>query len=317
MATTGVQVDTSGASDAQPKVSQNWKRRWRSLLTPWLFLALPLAIYLIWVIGPLFYSFYLSLTNWDGVTNPVFIGFRNYQTLLHDPVLYTAFANNIKVLCVFLIVPIAGGLGLAVLFNRPSRFVNVLKAAIYSPMVLSFIVIGLIWSWFYLPNEGVLNTLLRNIGLGILAKSWLSDASISMFSITFAACWRQIGYVMLLYLAGLNTIDPTFIEAARIDGANGWQVFRQILFPLLTPITTIIVVATIIDSLQFFDLVFIMTHGGPGYASTVLANFMYTEAFVNFRYGYGAAIAVVEFLLSFVFIVVYLTRLLRQGSESI
>jgi len=317
MATTGVRVDTSSTSKTRSEVSQNRRRRWRSLLTPWLFLALPLAIYLIWVIGPLFYSFYLSLTDWDGVTNPVFIGIRNYQTLLHDPVLYIAFANNIKVLCVFLIVPIAGGLGLAILFNRPSRFVNVLKAAIYSPMVLSFIVIGLIWSWFYLPNEGVLNTLLHNIGLGFLAKSWLSDASISMFSITFAACWRQIGYVMLLYLAGLNTIDPTYVEAAKIDGANGWQVFRQILFPLLTPITTIIVVATIIDSLQFFDLVFIMTHGGPGYASTVLANFMYTEAFVNFRYGYGAAIAVIEFLLSFVFIVVYLTRLLRQGSESI
>ncbi len=313
MATTGVRVD----NDSNSGIAKNRVRRRRFNFTPWLFLAVPLAIYLIWVIGPLFYSFYLSLTDWDGITNPTFIGFKNYQTLLHDPVLYIAFANNIKVLCVFLIVPIAGGLGLAILFNRPSRTVNVLKAAIYSPMVLSFVVIGLIWSWFYLPNEGVLNTVLRSIGLGFLAKSWLSDAQISIFSITFAACWRQIGYVMLLYLAGLNTIDPSFVEAAKIDGANGWQVFRQILFPLLAPITTIIVVATIIDSLQFFDLVYIMTHGGPGYATNVLASFMFTEAFTNFRYGYGASIAVVEFLLSFVFIVIYLTNMLRKGSESI
>jgi len=317
MATTGVRVDTSDTPDSHSGISKNRARRRHFNFTPWLFLAVPLAIYLLWVIGPLFYSFYLSLTDWDGITNPTFIGFKNYQTLLHDPVLYIAFVNNIKVLCVFLIVPIAGGLGLAILFNRPSRTVNILKAAIDSPMVLSFVVIGLIWSWFYLPNEGVLNTVLRDIGLGFLAKSWLSDAQISVFSITFAACWRQIGYVMLLYLAGLNTIDPTFVEAAKIDGANGWQVFRQIIFPLLAPITTIIVVATIIDSLQFFDLVYIMTHGGPGYATSVLASFMFTEAFTNFRYGYGASIAVVEFLLSFVFIVIYLINMLRKGNESI
>jgi multiple sugar transport system permease protein len=291
--------------------------RRRLHLAPWLFLALPLLIYFVWVVEPLFYSFYLSLTNWDGITAPIFIGLKNYQRLLGDRVFYTALVNNIKVLCVFLTIPIAGGLGLALLFNRPARTVNVLKSAIYSPMALSFVVIGLIWSWFYLPNEGFFNTLLRGVGLGFLAQSWLSNAQISIFSITAAASWRQIGYIMILYLAGLQTIDPTLVEAARVDGASPWQVFRSIVFPLLAPVTTIIVVVTVIDSLQFFDLVYIMTQGGPGYASTVLANFMYVEAFINFRYGYGAAIAVVQFLLSFIFIVIYLTYMIRKGTENI
>lgn len=316
MATIRSRGDTQSAQQAVSE--QPGRRVKRHLpLTPWLFLALPLLVYCVWVVEPLFYSFYLSLTNWDGITAPVFIGLKNYQRLLGDRVFYTALVNNVKVLCVFLTVPIAGGLGLALLFNRPARTVNFLKSAIYSPMALSFVVIGLIWSWFYLPNEGLFNTLLKSIGLGFLAQSWLSNAQISIFSITAAASWRQIGYIMILYLAGLQTIDPTLVEAARVDGASPWQVFRSIVFPLLAPVTTIIVVVTVIDSLQFFDLVYIMTQGGPGYASTVLANFMYTEAFTNFRYGYGAAIAVVQFLLSFIFIVIYLTSMIRKGTDSI
>ncbi len=316
MATIRSRGDTQSAQQAVSEQPGRRVRR-RLPLTPWLFLALPLLVYCVWVVEPLFYSFYLSLTNWDGITAPVFIGLKNYQRLLGDRVFYTALVNNVKVLCVFLTVPIAGGLGLALLFNRPARTVNFLKSAIYSPMALSFVVIGLIWSWFYLPNEGLFNTLLKSIGLGFLAQSWLSNAQISIFSITAAASWRQIGYIMILYLAGLQTIDPTLVEAARVDGASPWQVFRSIIFPLLAPVTTIIVVVTVIDSLQFFDLVYIMTQGGPGYASTVLANFMYTEAFTNFRYGYGAAIAVVQFLLSFIFIVIYLTSMIRKGTDSI
>ena len=316
MATIRSRGDTQSAQQAVSEQPGRRVRRHLSL-TPWLFLALPLLVYFVWVVEPLFYSFYLSLTNWDGITAPIFIGLKNYQRLLGDRVFYTALVNNVKVLCVFLTVPIAGGLGLALLFNRSARTVNFLKSAIYSPMALSFVVIGLIWSWFYLPNEGLFNTLLKSVGLGFLAQSWLSNAQISIFSITAAASWRQIGYIMILYLAGLQTIDPTLVEAARVDGASPWQVFRSIVFPLLAPVTTIIVVVTVIDSLQFFDLVYIMTQGGPGYASTVLANFMYTEAFTNFRYGYGAAIAVVQFLLSFIFIVIYLTSMIRKGTDNI
>ncbi len=312
MATTDVQKARTGSLEA---TNAKEKRGFRLNLTPWLFLAAPLIIYSIWVIWPLFDSFYLSLTDWNGVTDPVFTGLKNYRTLFQDPVFYTALINNVKVLVVFLTVPIIGGLGLAMLFNRESRVVNGLKAAVYSPMVLSFVVIGLIWSWFYLPNEGALNTLLKHIGLGFLAQNWLGNSQISVFSVTLAAAWRQCGYIMILYLAGLKTIDMTFIEAARVDGGNGWQVFRHVVFPLLAPITTITVVATVIDSLQFFDLIYIMTNGGPGFTSTVLSNFMYVEAFTNFRYGYGAAIAVIQFLLSFVFIVIYLTYIVRKGAE--
>ncbi len=284
-------------------------------LTPWYFLAIPLFVYLVWVIGPLFYSFYLSLTNWNGITDPSFVGGRNYLTLLHDDVFYTALLNNLKVLAVFLVVPVCGGLALALVMNRSARGMTVMKAAIYSPMALSFIVIGVIWSWLYLPSEGLINTLLRDVGLKVIAQNWLGSSQLAIFSVTLAACWRQIAYVMILYLAGLKTVDPTFIDAAKVDGANGWQTFWNVLLPLLAPTTVVIVVVTIVDSLRFFDLVFIMTHGGPGYASTVLSNFMFTETFTNYRYGYGAAIAVVQFLLSFIFIVIYLLNVLRKESE--
>ena len=285
-------------------------------LTPWLFLAVPLVIYLLWVIGPLFASFYISMTNWDGVDLvPKFTGLDNYIKLFGDPPFQTALLNNLKVLLVFTTIPVIGGLSLAMLLNRTAIGVKLIKALIYSPVVLSFVVIGLIWSWMYHPADGMINSTLRAVGLDSLTQGWLSNPDLTLFSIIAAACWRQIGYVMVLYLAGLTTVDPTLIEAARVDGANKWQQFRHVTLPLLAPITVVVVVITVIDSLRFFDLVFVMTKGGPGYASTVLANFMYIEAFNNYKYGYGAAIAVVQFLISFVFIIIYLTRVLREEVE--
>lgn len=282
---------------------------------PYLFLVVPLALFLMWVIGPMLYSFYLSLTDWNGVSPPHFIWFRNYVQLFGDPTFYTALLNNVKWLVSFITVPVVAGLALAMILNRNIPGARVIKSAVYSPYILSTVVVGLMFSWMYHPAGGLVNGALRALGLGKLAAGWLSDPALVTWCIIAAAIWRQVGYVMTLYLAGLQNVDPTLIDASRVDGASSWQAFRHVILPLLSPITIVVVVISVIDSLRSFDLIFVMTRGGPGNASTVLANFMYIEAFNNYRMGYGAAIAVILFLISAVFIFIYLIRTLSAELE--
>jgi len=286
----------------------------RAVWTPYLFLAVPLALFLIWVIGPMVYSFYLSMTNWDGVSPPDFIGLRNYVRLFDDPIFWTALLNNAKWVISFITAPVVIGLALAMVLNRDIPGARVIKSAFYSPYIIAPVVIGLIWGWMYQPANGLFNSALRAVGVA-KTPGWISDPALATWCIIAAAIWRQVGYVMTLYLAGLKGVDPSLIDASKVDGCNSWQAFRNVIFPLLSPITVVVVVISIIDSLRSFDLVFVMTRGGPANSSSVLANFMYIEAFNNYKMGYGAAIAVVLFLISAAFIFVYLRQALRTELE--
>lgn len=279
-------------------------------IVPWLFLALPLFFYGVWVIGPTIYTFFLSLNRWDGLSaNMQWVGLANYSRLYEDPVFHLALRNNITWLVVFMVIPVCMGLGLALILNQNLKGDKLFKAAIFSPMVLAPVVIGLIWAWIYDPFDGLLNATLSAVGLSALTGGWLGDPERVLYSIIAAASWRHTGYVMLLFLAGLKTIPQEAIEAARVDGASSWQAFVHVLFPLLIPSTIIVVVITIIESLRSFDFVNIMTGGGPFNRSNVLANYMYQQSFRNYRMGYGAAISVVLFALMFFFIVLYLRRM--------
>ena len=283
--------------------------------TPYLFLTIPLLLFIFWVIGPMLYTFYLSLTKWDGISAPVFIGFRNYEKLFRDPVFIISLKNNLKWVIAFITVPVASGLGLAVAVNREIPGGRFIKAAIFAPLVFSMVATGLIWAWLYNPAYGLINQIFNLIGLEQLAMGWLSDKDLVMWSIIFVAIWRQVGYVMVLYLAGLSGVDPTLLDASKVDGCNGWQTFRNVTFPLLSPITIIVVIVSVIDSLRAFDLVSVMTAGGPYNSSSVLANFMYIESFHNYKMGYGAAIAVILFIITLAFIIFYLTHVLRNELE--
>jgi ABC-type sugar transport system permease subunit len=291
------------------------REKFRSQLVPYLFLIIPLIIYLIWVIGPMFYTFYLSLTDWDGLSSPDFIGLRNYERLFRDPVFFTSLKNNLKWVLSFITIPVAAGLGLAMALNRAIPAEKFFKASFYSPMVLSLVVTGLIWSWQYNPAHGLINQMLRLVGLEALAIGWLSESNVVMWAIIVVAIWRQVGYVMVLYLAGLQSVDPGLVDASKVDGCSGWQTFRHVIFPLLAPVTVIVIVISIIDSLRAFDLVSVMTRGGPYNSSSVLANFMYIEAFNNYKMGYGAAISVILFLISLFFIFIYLYRVMQTEME--
>ncbi|MGC9398624.1 MAG: carbohydrate ABC transporter permease [Anaerolineae bacterium] len=290
--------------------------RSKSKYVPYLFLIGPLILYLVWVIGPMLYTFYLSLTKWDGLTEPIYIGFRNYERLFRDPVFYTSLKNNLKWIVSFITVPVVLGLALAMVLNTNVPGAKLFKASFYSPLVLSLVVCGLIWSWMYHPADGLINSILRRItGNPELKIGWLSDRDLVMWSIIIVAVWRQVGYVMVLYLAGLQGIDPQLIDAAKVDGATGLQTFRHVILPLLAPVTVIVVVISIIDSLRAFDLVSVMTRGGPYNSSSVLANFMYIEAFNNYKMGYAAAISVILFLISAVFIFFYLSNIMKEEME--
>ncbi len=291
--------------------------RGKAKLTPYLFLIVPLLIYLVWVIGPMFYTFYLSLTDWDGLSTPQLLDplTRNYTRLFDDPVFETSLKNNLKWVLSFVTIPVVVGLGLAMALNRKIPGDKYLKASFYSPMVLSLVVSGLIWSWMFHPANGLINSTLRGVGLDSLAQGWLSDKDWVMWSIIVVAVWRQVGYVMILYLAGLQSVDPGLIDASKVDGCNSWHTFRHIIFPLLQPVTVTVLVISVIDSLRAFDLVSVMTRGGPYNSSSVLANFMYIEAFNNYKMGYGAAISVILFLISLVFIFLYLWRVLQTELE--
>lgn len=285
-------------------------------MMPWLFLAFPLTLYVLWVIGPAFYTMYLSLTSWDGLSKPRFVGLENFRTLFDDPVFMTSLMNNVKWLAIFIVIPVCLGLALAMILNKNIRGEKFFKASIYSPMILSPAVIGLIWGWMYDPSGGLINTTLTAVGLKSLTAGWLSDPKLVLYCIIAAAAWRHTGYVMVLYLTGLKGIPGSVIEAARVDGASGWKMFWHILLPMLRPSTIIVVVVTIIDSLRAFDMVNMMTQGGPFNSSNVLANFMYLEAFHNYRMGFGAAVAVILFLIMFVFIVIYLREVIKSETES-
>lgn len=298
-------------------------RRKRRQWAPYLFLVIPLALYFTWIIGPTIATAVLSATNWDGVSALHFTNkngasylVQNFQRLFVDPNFWTALSDNIKWLLFFLLIPTSMGLAMAMIFNGKFRGSRLFKVAFYAPLVLAGVVTGLIWSAMYNPTDGLINSFLRIFtGTASGLPLWLGDRALALWCIIFAAAWRQVGYVMILYLAGLKGLDTTLIEAATVDGATFWERFRFVVFPLLAPVTVVVMVISIINSLRAFDLVAIMTNGGPDHSSEVLANFMYIEAFNNYKMGYAAAIAVVLFALMLCFIIPYLIYTSRTELE--
>lgn len=285
----------------------------KTSLLPWMFLALPLTMYLIWVILPVFQSMLFSLTSRDTIMygQKKFIGLGNFIRLFQDSQFHLALYNNLIWLVFFVALPIPLGLGIAMLFNQDYKGARLYKTLFYIPMTLSFAVIGTIWTWIYHPDFGALNTLLRSIGWESAAKQWLGDKRYMTFALVFVGVWRQVPYVMILYLAGLKNIPDELIEASMIDGASWGQRFRHIIIPLLTPATIIAMTISVIDSLRAFDIVYVMTNT-KARAAEVLASYMYSSAFHYQDYGYGSAIAVIQFIITFSFIVVYINSTLKN-----
>lgn len=278
-------------------------------LTPWLFLLPGLILFSIYVLYPIVRSFWVSFYEWDGMAEPIFVGWGNYIELFDDEVFWVSVKNNIIWLLLFLTSP-AIGLAIALFLNQKIRGIRAVKSLFFFPFVISQVVVGLMFSWFYAPDGGLLNEFLSLFGIDPIAP--LSEEGQATYAVITAGMWPQIAYCMILYLTGLNVINPDLIEAAQIDGAKGWTMLWYIIIPQLRPATFIAIVVTVIGSLRSFDTVAIMTLGGPYNSSSVLAFFMYEQAIFNFRMGYGAAIAVILFLIMAVYIAYFLSRMVRE-----
>ncbi len=304
----GLRRRTSGSS----RLGYATRRR----LTVAAFIGVPLLVQIIWIWRPAVQTIQWSFTRWDGFSERVWVGLANYERLFDDPVFSTALTNNIRWILGLVLVPIALGLPLAVALDRRLRFTRLYQGALYLPVVLSLVVVGLIWSWILQP-DGLLNRGLQAVALDAAARPWLADDSTALWAVLGAGMWRQAGYVMMIYLAGLKALDTTYPDAAAVDGANPWQVFRHVTLPLLRPVHIIVIVITIIDSFRAFDLVWVMTRGGPFNSTELLAVYMYRSAVFNFRIGYGSAIAVVLFGVSLLFIMTYLVRTYRRIDDPV
>ncbi|WP_343721714.1 sugar ABC transporter permease [Herbaspirillum seropedicae] len=268
------------------------------------FLAPACVMTLVYVLYPILYTIYLSFFSWDGMTAPRFVGLANYVELFHAPTFYTALKNNVLWLLMFLLAP-PMGLAIALYLNQKVIGMRVVKSLFFAPFVLSGVVVGLMYSWFYDPSFGLLSLL---FGQGVPV---LGDARYATFGIIFAALWPQTAYCMILFLTGLTALNHDQVEAARMEGAKGWTMLRYVILPQLRSTTFMAFVVSIIGALRSFDLISVMTSGGPYESSTVLAYYAYDQAIKYYRQGYSAAVAVTLFAIMLVYIVYQLRRMLR------
>jgi multiple sugar transport system permease protein/raffinose/stachyose/melibiose transport system permease protein len=265
----------------------------------------PLALYAVFVLYPLLQSAVFSTWKWNGMSDPEPVGLENFGRALEDPLFHGALWNTALWLLIAVVVPTLLGLGIAVLLDRPLRGSRLYKSVFYLPITLSLVVVGQVWIWIYQPDWGLLNTVLEALGLGGFATYWLGNPDTALISVIVAWCWQQTALALILYLAALTTVPRDLLEAAAIDGADSWQQFRRIIVPLLRPATVVVIALAVINTLKGFDIVYILTKGGPFHTSDNLAMFMYWVTFFKLQVGYGAAVAVALFLLAAIVIVIY------------
>ena len=283
-------------------------------LMPVLFIAPALLFFIVYVILPIFQSFYISLHEWDGLGEMVWVGFDHYAYLLDDDRFYTSLKNNLLWLVLYMLaVPV--GLFIALFLNQTVRGIRIYKSMFFFPFVISQIVVGLIFSWFYNPTFGVVGYLFEYFGAA--PPSILGDERYVTYGIIFAGLWPQIAYCMILYLTGLNNVALEQIEAGRLDGARGMRLLWYVVLPQLWPATFLAIVVTVIGALRSFDMIAIMTQGGPYGSSNVLSYYMYETALseYGFEMGYGSAIAVVLFLIMLCFIVAFLWKMYQDEKD--
>lgn len=281
------------------------------------FLLPALIIYAVFAIYPIINALILSFYDWDGVSeNRNFVGFNNYlQIFTQDPVFWTAVKNSLIWVVLSLIVPTIVGLALAVAVNQKIFARNSFRAIFYLPSIIASIAVATIWSWMYNPLLGLFNTLLKSLGLGFLIQDWLGDPNVALYSIFIAYIWQSAGATMVLFLAGLQGVPEELKEAARVDGANPWRVFWNVVLPSLRQTTIVVTVLTIINSLKVFDLIVGMTSGGPGQSTQVLALWSYTQSFGLRDFGNGMAVAMVLLALTLLIVIPYMMWVSRGSEE--
>ncbi len=342
--------------DSQGQSSRSWYKRNEIAVTPWLFLIPGIFFFMVYVIIPVFQSFQISLYEWDGISpweEAEFVGLEHYERLfgkdqprwererdpetgervprlVEDPEtgemvqeirerkwdrnFRISLLNNVKWLILYLLaIPI--GLFIALFLNQTVWGIRFYKSMFFFPFVISQVVVGLVFTWFYLPAEGLLSQFSQWLGFGKL--NILGNADIATYGVIAAGLWPQTAYCMILYLTGLNAVDPEQVEAGRLDGAKGRRMLWHVVLPQLKPATFIAFVVTIIGALRSFDFIDVMTEGGPSGSTRVLSFYMFQQILTEpgTRWGFGSAISVVLFAIMLVFIAYFLWSMWREERE--
>lgn len=273
-----------------------------------------LALYLLFFIYPTVSALFYSFTNWDGFTAEYdFVGFDNYITIVtNDSIFLKALGNNLKFMLFVVVFQTFFSLVFSLFLVRNSKANVFLRALFFFPTILSSVSVAFIWSFVYDPSLGMLNTLLNKMNISFLAQNWLGNQAMAIYSIAVVQVWFHTGQMIVLFVAGLQSISADLYEVAEIEGASKWQRFRFVTWPLLAPAATIVIAYTTIQSFKAFDLIYAMTRGGPNYATEILATLIYSTAFKGFQFGYASAEAVIFMIV--VASVTYLQfRLLRAN----
>ena len=292
--------------------ARRWRRRgaWAGLLFIWP----ALAFYLVFSVYPFLRTFQLSFTNWDGLSEHFsYIGLSNYVTALSDNIWWQSLGHGVFFAVTALIFMNGLGLLLAVAVDSGIRGQTIYRVVFYSPVILSGIVVAIVWKWLYQPYGGPINTLLTSVGLGGLAHAWLGDSGTAIWAVAITSMWQGVGYPFLLFLAGLQGVPVELYEAARVDGATSWHLFRYITVPFLIPVGALVSILTILGAMQIFPIVIAMTNGGPGYATEVPVLHIYREAFGFFHFGYATALSVIFGAFLFIVSIIQLQVSRRVG----
>ncbi len=314
-------TDPGGAA-ASPPPRRRTRRRATALpsgdkLVLALMLGVPSLVHVLFVWVPSLGSVALSFSSWDGIggfEDIEWVGFQNYVDIFtRYPRFWPALQHNLIWLAFLLVVPTVAGLLLAVLLDRQLRFGRLYQSALYLPMVLSLALVGFIWQLIYQPEQGLLNNLLGTAETN--PTNWLGDPDINLYAVLVAAAWRHTGYIMLLYLAGLKSVDPALKEAAALDGANAFQTFTRVTFPVLKPVNIVVLVVTVIEALRAFDIVYVVNKGRNGLE---LLSVLVTDNIIgeSSRIGWGSALAVILLLISLGFIITYLFQVFRKEERA-
>lgn len=291
---------------------QGWWVRNQRRLTPYIFIAPNMLVFSVFLFIPMVLAIYMSFNEWSLIESPTFIGLGNYTAMVQDPQFWQSLWNT--VLYTFGTVPtsIALGLLVAVGLNRRLPARGLLRSVFFLPVVVSGVAVALVGAWIFNDSYGVINNALAVLGFDPVP--WLTSQTWAMPSIIMTTLWIRVGFNMVVYLAALQGIPPELYEAAQLDGASGWSRFRHITWPLLGPTTFLLVILNVIYSLHVFDLIFVMTGGGPGFSTTVLVMYLYQAAFQNLQMGYASAMGVVLFVLLLAF-TAFQWKITRQGEQ--
>lgn len=259
-----------------------------------------LLVYAIFVFFPILAAVGLSLTEWNGLAVPVFRGIQNYIDLFSDNEFYIALRNNAEFIVFYCVFPLIIGVILAAIISVIGKRERlVLRTMFFLPDIMPTAVLGIIFQWLYNPAFGPFNQILKAVGLGKLALPWLGDFNWVLPAVGAVAVWYFFGFCMVVFLSGMQRIDPSLFDAARADGAQGWQTFWHVTLPQLLPEVRVVLLLTVIASIKSFDLIFTMTRGGPGNATLVPNVYMYELGFQLNRYGYAATVAIIGAILVF------------------